>query len=204
MLFELYKINEIKNSKILNEMLLKDLSRDNQTGFELRFDSGLINTFLMTNYSQKKDHINFGNMGLSINLPETQISTSRKFRRYVPLIGAENELDYIDLSINQNLSQGYKFIGGISKDLKSKKNLETFFGIEFENCCIAYRIFASDKRLSKYNLSDYMTAIDNDLIWEDMISIENKSKITFEFELKGLSGSRKQINKFFSNAFVNL
>ncbi len=64
--------------------------------------------------------------------------------------------------------------------------------------------FASDKRLSKYNLSDYMTAIDNDLIWEDMISIENKSKITFEFELKGLSGSRKQINKFFSNAFVNL
>ena len=49
-----------------------------------------------------------------------------------------------------------------------------------------------------------MTAIDNDLIWEDMISIENKSKITFEFELKGLSGSRKQINKFFSNAFVNL
>ena len=203
-LFELYKINEIKNSKILNEMLLKDLSRDNQAGFELRFDNELINTFLMTNYSQKKDHINFGNMGLSINLPETQISTSRKFRRYVPLIGTENELDYIDLSINHNLSQGYKFIGGISKDLKSKKNLETFFGIEFENCCIAYRIFISDKRLSKYNLADYITTIDNNLIWEDMISIENKSKITFEFELKGLSGSRKQINKFFSNAFVNL
>jgi hypothetical protein len=37
-----------------------------------------------------------------------------------------------------------------------------------------------------------------------MISIENKSRINFEFELKGLTGGNKAINNFFSNAFMNL
>ena len=37
-----------------------------------------------------------------------------------------------------------------------------------------------------------------------MISVENKSRINFEFELKGLTGGNKRINSFFSNAFMNL
>jgi hypothetical protein len=37
-----------------------------------------------------------------------------------------------------------------------------------------------------------------------MIEIENKSRINFEFELKGLTGGNKKINSFFSNAFLNL
>jgi len=36
-----------------------------------------------------------------------------------------------------------------------------------------------------------------------MISVENKSRINFEFELKGVTGSKTQLNKFFSNAFAN-
>jgi hypothetical protein len=37
-----------------------------------------------------------------------------------------------------------------------------------------------------------------------MIEIENKSRINFEFELKGLTGSNKRVNSFSSNVFLNL
>jgi len=102
------------------------------------------------------------------------------------------------------MSGGYKFIGGISKDLDSKKNLESYFGFGFENCCLAFKIYASDKRLSKYNLFDFQSANFNTKNWEKMISVENKSRINFEFELKGLMGGNKRVNRFFSNAFSNL
>jgi lipopolysaccharide assembly outer membrane protein LptD (OstA) len=99
---------------------------------------------------------------------------------------------------------GYKFIGGISKDLDSKKNLESYFGFGYENCCLAFKFYASDKRLSKYNLLNFNSMQFNDASWDKMISIENKSRINFEFELKGLTGGNKRMNRFFSNAFSNL
>ena len=102
------------------------------------------------------------------------------------------------------MSGGYKFIGGMSKDLDSKKNLESYFGFGYENCCLAFKIYASDKRLSKYNLFNFQSMQFNDADWDKMISIENKSRINFEFELKGLTGGNKKMNQFFSNAFLNL
>ena len=91
-----------------------------------------------------------------------------------------------------------------SKDLVSKKNLETYFGFGFENCCLAFKIYASDKRLSKYNFLNIQHQEFNQMYWEKMISIENKSRINFEFELKGLTGANKRINRFFSNAIQDL
>jgi hypothetical protein len=44
----------------------------------------------------------------------------------------------------------------------------------------------------------------NDTSWDKMIEIENKSRINFEFELKGLTGGNRRINSFFSNTFLNL
>ena len=115
-----------------------------------------------------------------------------------------SELDYAEFSIERIMPGGYKFIGGISKDLDSKKNLESYFGFGYENCCIAFKIYASDKRLSKYNLLNFKSMQLDDASWDKMISIENKSRINFEFELKGLTGGNKRINQFFSNAFSNL
>jgi hypothetical protein len=122
----------------------------------------------------------------------------------MPMLGMVNELNYAEISIDHNISGGYKLIGGMSKDIESKKNLESYFGIGFENCCLAFKVFASDKRLSKYNLVNFVSWNGPLSNWEDMISIENKSRINFEFELKGLTGSKRQLNKFFSNTFVNL
>jgi hypothetical protein len=112
-------------------------------------------------------------------------------------------LDYGEVTLDQTLVGGYKFLAGISKDLATQKNLASYIGIGFENCCFAFKLFASDKRLSKYDFTDGLAPYANNAAWENMISVENKSRINFEFELKGITGSKTQLNKFFSNAFAN-
>ena len=164
-----------------------------------------LRAYFAANYSQKRNTLNFGQTGIEIQLPETRLIISRNFQTNVPLLNSENKLDYVEFSIERSMSEGYKFIGGISKDLDSKKNLESYFGFGFENCCLAFKIYASDKRLSRYNLLNFQSLQFNNMSWDKMISIENKSRINFEFELKGLTGgNNNKRNRFFSNAFSNL
>ena len=143
------------------------------------------------------------NAHYKMQLQDTEISVSRKFRRQVPLLGRINELDYGELTIEQRLSGGYKFLAGISKDLSTSKNLASYLGVGYENCCIALKLFASDKRLSKYQFSELSPSESGIEAWEQRISVENKSRINFEFEMKGITSSRTQLNKFFSNTFAN-
>ena len=200
----LIKKNELQASKVINQMLSNALGRDSQLGIDIKWDKKSLAAFMSSNYSQKRNQLNFGKLGLTINLPATQIAISRNFRRHMPMLGMGNELNYPEISIDHKISGGYKLIGGISKDIESKKNLESYFGIGFENCCLAFKVFASDKRLSKYDLINFTSLSGSLSNWEEMITIENKSRINFEFELKGLTGSNRHLNKFFSNAFVNL
>ena len=202
--FVLFKKNELKTSRVINEMLISPIGKDNQIGTNLSFEKKNLKTYIAFNYSQKRNTLNFGNAGLEINLPETKLTISRNFQENIPLLSEKNELDYAELSIEHLMSRGYKLIGGITKDLNAKKNLESYFGISFENCCLAFRVFASDKRLSKYNFLNFQSSQLSNINWENMISVENKSRINFEFELKGLTGGNKRINSFFSNAFLNL
>ena len=39
--------------------------------------------------------------------------------------------------------------------------------------------------------------------WDNIIRIENKSRINFEFELKGLNSSFEKINRFINNSVFN-
>jgi len=202
--FQIIKKNELEKSRVLNEMLRSPLGKDSQLSTNLSFENNNLKAHLATNYSQKRNTLNFGQTGIEIRLPETRLIISRNFQRNIPLLNSTNELNYAEFSVERLMSGGYKFIGGISKDLDSKKNLESYFGFGFENCCLAFKIYASDKRLSKYNLFDFQSANFNTKNWEKMISVENKSRINFEFELKGLMGGNKRVNRFFSNAFSNL
>ena len=202
--FQIIKKNELEASKIINMMLKHPFGKDSQIGTNLSFENSNLKTYIAANYSQKRNALNFGQTGIEIRLPETRLTFSRNFHSNIPLLNTKNELDYAEFSIERLMSGGYRFIGGISKDLDSKKNLESYFGFGFENCCLAFKIYASDKRLSKYNLFDLQSPYFNSSNWEKMISIENKSRINFEFELKGLTGGNKKVNRFFSNAFSNL
>ena len=202
--FQIIKKNELEESQIINSMLDQPIGKDNQIGTNLSFENQILRAFVKANYSQKRNTLNFGQTGVDIQLPETRLTFSRNFQSNIPLLHTVSELDYAEFSIERIMPGGYKFIGGISKDLDSKKNLESYFGFGYENCCIAFKIYASDKRLSKYNLLNFKSMQLDDASWDKMISIENKSRINFEFELKGLTGGNKRINQFFSNAFSNL
>ena len=39
--------------------------------------------------------------------------------------------------------------------------------------------------------------------WEKMISLENKSRISFEFEFKGLTNKKNKISKLFNEYLKN-
>jgi len=203
--FQIIKKNELQESRVINSMLNQSIEKDSQIGTNVSFESEILRAYFAANYSQKRNTLNFGQTGIEIQLPETRLILSRKFQTNVPLLNSKNKLDYVEFSLERSMSEGYKFIGGISKDLDSKKNLESYFGFGFENCCLAFKIYASDKRLSKYNLLNFHSLQFNNASWDKMISIENKSRINFEFELKGLTGgNNNKRNRFFSNAFSNL
>ena len=201
---QIIKKNELTESRVINSLLKQPIGRDNQIGTNLSFENKSLRAYFAANYSQKRNKLNFGHMGIEINLPETRLIFSRNFQTNVPLLNAENELDYAEFSIERLIFGNYKFISGLTKDMDSMKNLESYFGFGYENCCLGFKIYASDKRLSKYNLLNLQSLQFNDASWDKMISIENKSRVNFEFELKGLTGGNKRINRFFSNVFTNL
>ncbi len=202
---QLIKKNELESSKVINEMLNNTFEKDNQIGTNIYFDNQIIRTYIEANFSQKRNELNFGKTGIEIKLPETRLSFSRNFQTNIPLLNYKNEIDFAEFSIEKLISNGYKLIGGLSKDLDSNKNLETYFGFSFENCCLTFKVYASDKRLSDYNLLEYQAQqFNNNADWKKMIEVENKSRINFEFELKGLTGINKRVNSFFSNTFSNL
>ena len=202
-LFQVVKKNELEASRVLNQMLGVTLDDDRQSGIRAEWIGLAVNIFVEANYSDERNELNFANTSFGFKHQDTQFSISRKFRRQVPLLGSKSELDYGEIAIDHSLVADYKILAGISRDLSSQKNLASYIGLGYENCCFAFKLFASDKRLSKYNYLNGSSSLRNMAAWEDMIAVENKSKINFEFELKGITGSRTQLNKFFSNTFAN-
>ena len=86
------------------------------------------------------------------------------------------------------------------KDLVS----EYIFGVGYENCCVALSVTASDRNLSKYLdglESDSYTYLND--AWDNIITIENKSRINFEFQLKGLNSTFEKVGRLMNNSILN-
>jgi len=107
---------------------------------------------------------------------------------------------YADLKIKDNLS----LIAKLKRDDDSSSKIESVFGLGYENCCFVLRITSSDKNLSKYlpmlESNSYMYLND---AWENIIRIENKSRINFQFEFKGLNSSFEKMNRLMNNSIFN-
>ncbi|MAR95953.1 MAG: hypothetical protein CMD46_06380 [Gammaproteobacteria bacterium] len=107
---------------------------------------------------------------------------------------------YADLKINNNLSLIAKF----KRDDESNSKIDSIFGLGYENCCFVFRVTTSDKNLSNYlpmlETDSYMYLND---AWDNIIRIENKSRINFQFEFKGLNSSFKKIGRLMDNSIFN-
>jgi hypothetical protein len=68
---------------------------------------------------------------------------------------------------------------------------------------LALRITGTDRNLSRYILNQEILYPHLADAWDNMIQIESKGRINFEFELKGLNSSFDKINRFLNNSLFN-
>ena len=109
------------------------------------------------------------------------------------------EVDFREFSIISDLGNNYQAFVYNSEDTVTNKNMDSYIGLGYENCCVAWRILARDKRLIDLNLMQVDAQIIAQESWKEMISYENKSRITFEIELKGLMSPSKRIQRLLQN-----
>ena len=112
-------------------------------------------------------------------------------------------LNYSEIYTSINIRDGFKIIGKFQHDNEYDVKIQSMIGLEYENCCIALRIIGSDKNLTRYNdLYNSSYTYINDA-WDNMINIENKSRINFEFELKGFSASVNKVDRMLQDSLLN-
>ena len=137
-------------------------------------------------------------------MKKSSIGTLGIAKRYRRMAGDfKQTLNYSEIFTAINLKNGFKIIGKLQQDDEYDIKVESMLGVEYENCCVAFRVIASDKNLTKYNdlyNSNYTYLND---AWDNMINIENKSRINFEFELKGFNSSINKIDKLLQNSILN-
>jgi LPS-assembly protein len=113
------------------------------------------------------------------------------------------EMDYSEFFTDINLNSNFKFIAKLKRDNNTNQNIESLVGIEYENCCLALRVTGSDRNFSRFLVKEeilYPTLAD---AWDNVIDIESKSRINFEFEFKGLNSSFEKMNKLFRQSLFN-
>ena len=153
-----------------------------------------------------------GYLNESKKVPLGGISVNHKFnsgslgfaKRYRRMAGDfNNQLDYLELFADINLNSSFKIIAKLKRDNEINKNVESLVGIEYENCCLALRITGTDRNLSRYILNQQILYPHLADAWDNMIQVESKGRINFEFELKGLNSSFDKINRFLNNSLFN-
>ena len=175
-----------KNKFIMSSMWMPDMNHS------LRVYGG---------YDTKDNKLLIGGINF---MKKSSIGTLGIAKRYRRMAGDfKQTLNYSEIFTAINLKNGFKIIGKLQQDDEYDIKVESMLGVEYENCCVAFRVMTSDKNLTKYNdlyNSNYTYLND---AWDNMINIENKSRINFEFELKGFNSSINKIDKLLQNSILN-
>ena len=161
-------------------------------------------TMVMTMGSYSEEMKKFPMAGITIN-QKFEKGRIGYAKRYTKMTGDfNNKLDYSELFADFRIKDNFNFIAMLKRDDDSGSKIESSIGIGYENCCFIFKITASDKNLSKY-LDGYESSSYTYLneAWDNIIRIENKSRINFEFKLKGLNSSFDKISRFMNNSILN-
>ena len=152
-------------------------------------------------FDNKDNKLHIGGINF---LTKSSIGTLGVAKRYRRMAGNFRQtLNYSEIYTSINIRDGFKIIGKFQHDNEYDVKIQSMIGLEYENCCIALRIIGSDKNLTRYNdLYNSSYTYINDA-WDNMINIENKSRINFEFELKGFSASVNKIDKMLQDSLLN-
>lgn len=152
-------------------------------------------------YLKDQKKMPLGGITLKHKLKSGDIGYAHRFRR---MAGDFNvEMDYSEIFADIDINPNFKFIAKLKRDNNTNQNIESLVGIEYQNCCLALRVTGSDRNFSRFLAKEeilYPTLAD---AWDNVIDIESKSRINFEFELKGLNSSFDKMNKLFKNSLFD-
>jgi len=152
-------------------------------------------------YFKKNKKVPLGGITLNHKFNSGSVSFAKRYRR---MAGDFNDqMDYTEVFADIDLNPNFKLIAKLKRDNENNKNVESLVGIEYENCCVALRITGTDRNLSRYILNQEILYLHLGDAWDNVIDIENKSRINFEFELKGLNSSFDKVNKLINNSLFN-
>ncbi len=195
-----------------NEMMNMNMSHINM--MQMPMDEGPImlmakwmpnmNTMFMaySSYLHDQDKVPMAGITFNQNFEKGTLGYAKRYTRMTGdfMTVLDYSEFYADLKIKDNIS----FIAKFKRDDESSSKIESVFGLGYENCCFVFRITSSDKNLSKYlpilesNSQMYLNNT-----WDNIIRIENKSRINFQFEFKGLNSSFEKINRLMNNSIFN-
>lgn len=188
----------LKQSEVLKEYF-DSLQIPNE---QVLIDASLVlnNTYIQfaIDYDSKETNISHGQLALQ----RTFGAGNFKISQHKQHLGTGlylNEVNFRDISMIANLGNNYQAFVYKSEDVMTGKNMDSYVGVGFENCCLAWRILARDKRLIDLNFMNSDAQLVAEESWKEMISYQNKSRITFEIELKGLMSPSKKIQRLMQN-----
>ena len=126
-------------------------------------------------------------------------------KRYRRMSGDFNiVLDYSEFFTDLMISENFSLVAKFKRDDENGSKIESAIGIGYENCCIKFSITASDKNLSKYLLNQDLNSFTYlNEAWDNIIRIENKSRVNFQFQLKGLNSSISKVGRLFNNSIFD-
>jgi hypothetical protein len=194
----------LEPSKVLNNIYGSDSERDIatfnssfHTKNNLHFDVG-------ATYDQDNSRLERSELAFGFANEKSKFLLAKKFLRGNSTLNFQN-LNYYEFGFEREFKSSWKVISGFKRDQSMKKNIDAFLGFGYESCCLGLRLYVSDKRLIDTNaLLDFSQLKENEIYaWKEMISLENKSRITFEFEFKGLSSKKNKLTRFFQESILN-
>ena len=163
-----------------------------------------MNTMVMAYSSYLQEHEKIPMAGITLK-HDFEKGTIGYAKRYTRMAGDfMTVLDYSELYANLKIKDNLSLIAKFKRDDESSSKIESAFGLGYENCCFVFRVTSSDRNLSKYlpmvESNSYMYLND---VWDNIIRVENKSRINFQFEFKGLNSSFEKMNRLINNSIFN-
>lgn len=151
---------------------------------------------------EETDSMMLGGLNLKKSFAKGSLGYSRRYRR---MAGSFNiEMDYSEAFAAYKITQNIDLLAKLKRDHATDINIESLVGLKYQNCCIGVQLTISDKELSKYigfDSNENYQYLDN--AWNNIIDIENKSRINLSFELKGFNSSFDKMSRLFNNSLLN-
>ncbi len=142
-------------------------------------------------YDSEADHINRASAGIRYADSDyrTLINLSYSFVRDFQQVEEESkDIDQLDASTVVPINEQWALMARYNYDFTLKQELETFLGLEYNDCCYRIRLLAR-----KWLDSNIATLIQNDDQRYDQ-------GLFFEIHFKGLGGSGAKVNSILSDS----